>query len=106
MYQITAEGEYAKLVTFLETLMTMVWYPSTVATLSRKSKELIAVAFDKSVDDSARFLLDVRAHVALVRAHCSPSRDCTTLVSAGARRSSSRLSVVSGTYSTSLARTR
>jgi nicotinamide phosphoribosyltransferase len=34
--QVTAEGEYAPLCTFLETLLTMVWYPTTVATLSRR----------------------------------------------------------------------
>jgi len=50
VYQITAEGEYACLCTFLETLLTMVWYPSSVATLSRRAKDIIEVAFDKSVD--------------------------------------------------------
>src|SRR5689334_13057556 len=41
VYQITAEGEYTPLVTFLETLLTHVWYPSTVASLSRRTRDLI-----------------------------------------------------------------
>lgn len=62
VYQMTATDEYAPLVTFLETIMTMLWYPSTVATLSRMSKDLIVSAFDKSVDDECRFLLNSRLH--------------------------------------------
>lgn len=62
VYQITAEKEYARLVTFLETLLTMVWYPSTVATLSRRSKDLIHRAFSESVDAEAMWLLDSRLH--------------------------------------------
>lgn len=62
VYQITAEGIYARLITFLETLLTMVWYPSTVATLSRRAKDVIAEAFDNSVEDDCRFLLDSRLH--------------------------------------------
>ncbi len=38
VYQITAEGEYTLLVTFLETILTQVWYPTCVATLSRMTK--------------------------------------------------------------------
>lgn len=57
-YQIVAEGEYSRLVTFLETVLTHVWYSSTVATLSRKCRDILASAFAKSVDDSqARALL-------------------------------------------------
>jgi nicotinamide phosphoribosyltransferase len=33
LFQITAEGEYAPLCTYLETLLVQVWYPATVATL-------------------------------------------------------------------------
>jgi len=61
-FQITAEGEYARLVTFLETLLTQIWYPSTVATLSRRSYEIIQKAFEKSVDEENMFLLDSRLH--------------------------------------------
>ena len=50
VYQITAEAPYAKLVTFLETLLTWVWYPSTVATLSRRARDAVEDAFEKSVD--------------------------------------------------------
>ena len=69
--QITAEGDYACLCTFLETILTMMWcatvcialspaawphalllarYPSCVATLSRRAKDVIEAAFEKSVD--------------------------------------------------------
>jgi nicotinic acid phosphoribosyltransferase len=58
VYQITTSDDYAPLCTWLETLLTMVWYPSTVATLSRRSKDLIREAFVKSVDDEAFGLLD------------------------------------------------
>mmetsp|Transcript_30148 Transcript_30148/g.71503 ORF Transcript_30148/g.71503 Transcript_30148/m.71503 type:complete len:575 (-) Transcript_30148:94-1818(-) len=59
---VTAEGEYSRLVTFLETLLDMVWYPSCVATLSRYCKDLFAAAFAHSVDDDLYFLLDSRLH--------------------------------------------
>ncbi|KAL2918884.1 hypothetical protein HK105_201718 [Polyrhizophydium stewartii] len=62
VYQITAEGEYARLVTYLETLLTMVWYPSTVATLSRRCKDIIERAYDDTVDDSGRWTLNSRLH--------------------------------------------
>ena len=48
--------------TFLETLLTMVWYPTTVATLSRRCKDVIQKGFEKTVDDDAHFLLDSRLH--------------------------------------------
>ena len=35
-HKVTAERPYTGLVTYLETLLTMVWYPTTVATLSRR----------------------------------------------------------------------
>jgi nicotinic acid phosphoribosyltransferase len=58
VYQITTSDEYAPLCTWMETILTMVWYPSTVATLSRRSKSLIHDAFLKSVDEGWYFLLD------------------------------------------------
>lgn len=48
VYQITAEGEYTPLCTFLETLMTMIWYPTTVATLSRRSRDVIEHSFENT----------------------------------------------------------
>ncbi|KAI8913558.1 nicotinate phosphoribosyltransferase family-domain-containing protein [Gorgonomyces haynaldii] len=62
VYQITAEGEYARLVTYLETLLTMVWYPSTVATLSRRCHQIIEQAYHRSVDESGMWSLDSRLH--------------------------------------------
>ena len=55
MYKITASEENSRLVTFLETMLTMIWYPSTVATLSRQTKVLIENAFYKSVDGDGLF---------------------------------------------------
>jgi len=62
VYQITARGHYSKLVTFLETLLTMVWYPSTVATLSRRTRCVVEDAFEKSVDKDAFWKIDSRLH--------------------------------------------
>jgi len=59
---ITAEGEYSRLCTFLETVLDMVWYPSCVATLSRFVRDLVEEAFDKSVDEELHWLADSRLH--------------------------------------------
>eukprot|EP01088_Endostelium_zonatum_P013292 TRINITY_DN2775_c0_g1_i1.p1 TRINITY_DN2775_c0_g1~~TRINITY_DN2775_c0_g1_i1.p1 ORF type:complete len:530 (-),score=120.59 TRINITY_DN2775_c0_g1_i1:68-1606(-) len=62
VYQITAEKEYSLLITFFETLLTHLWYPCSVATLSRKIKNSIQQAFDKSVDPANHFLIDYKLH--------------------------------------------
>ncbi|KAI8870877.1 nicotinamide phosphoribosyltransferase [Ramicandelaber brevisporus] len=63
VYQITASDEFARLVTYLETILTMVWYPSTVATLSRRSRTRIQRSFTETVDDSLHdMLLPSRLH--------------------------------------------
>lgn len=62
VYQITANGEFARLVTFMETILTQVWYPSTVATLSKHTKQMIFEAFECSVDEEMYFLLNSRLH--------------------------------------------
>ncbi|CAG8594820.1 4788_t:CDS:10, partial [Racocetra persica] len=63
VYQITAEKEYSLLVTFLETLITMSWYPTTVATLSRRARDVIEQAYNDTVDDDVRNLtLESRLH--------------------------------------------
>ena len=63
VFQITADEPYAHLCTFFETLLVQTWYPSTVATLSRRSKDIIADAFDVSVDDGRdSVLLASRLH--------------------------------------------
>lgn len=54
---------YVSTIAYLELhLLSLRQYPTTVATLSRRAKNLIAMAFDKSVEDGARFLLDSRLH--------------------------------------------
>jgi len=62
VFQISASNEYSKLCTFLETILTMVWYPTTVATLSRMTKDHIEEAFKVSVDDDSHWLLESRLH--------------------------------------------
>lgn len=63
VWTLTAEGQWAGLVTFLETLLTIsTWYPSTVATLSRRCRDLIEAAFAQSVDEADQFLLESRLH--------------------------------------------
>lgn len=49
-FQITAEAPYAHLCTFMEPLLTHLWYPTTVATLSRRARDAIEEAFERSVD--------------------------------------------------------
>uniref|UniRef100_A0A6B2L2A5 Nicotinamide phosphoribosyltransferase n=1 Tax=Arcella intermedia TaxID=1963864 RepID=A0A6B2L2A5_9EUKA len=62
VYQITAKKEYAKLVTFLETVLTHLWYPSTVATLSRRTKDIITDGYTATVDEDMWWTLDGRLH--------------------------------------------
>lgn len=62
VYQITAEGKYSRLVTFLETLLTQCWYSTTVATLSRHTKTFIEDAFKKSVEPKDHWLIMSRLH--------------------------------------------
>lgn len=46
------------LTNFLETLLMQVWYPSTVATLSREIRKTVEQYFDKTADDQARPAID------------------------------------------------
>jgi nicotinamide phosphoribosyltransferase len=46
------------LTNFLETLLMQVWYPSTVATLSREIRKTVEHYFDKTADESARPAID------------------------------------------------
>lgn len=62
VYQITAENEYAPLCTFLETVLTMVWYPTTVATLSRRCRDLIESSYERTADPEAHATIDSRLH--------------------------------------------
>eukprot|EP01127_Copromyxa_protea_P005759 TRINITY_DN1561_c0_g1_i1.p1 TRINITY_DN1561_c0_g1~~TRINITY_DN1561_c0_g1_i1.p1 ORF type:complete len:484 (+),score=117.60 TRINITY_DN1561_c0_g1_i1:146-1597(+) len=62
VYIITAEGEWSRLVTFLETLLTHIWYPCTVATLSRFARDVIEDAFEKSVAEEDKWKADSRLH--------------------------------------------
>ena len=71
-YQITAAGDYAPLCLFFETVLTHVWYPSTVATLSRRARDVIEAAFERGADGGA-----ASAHVPS-RLHDFGMRGCCT----------------------------
>ncbi len=61
--QIAAHGRYAPLATWLETLLTHVWYPSAVATLARRVRDSVEAAFEASVDEGRHSpLLSSRLH--------------------------------------------
>lgn len=62
VYQITASNEYSPLATFFETMLTHVWYPCCVATLSRKARDVVEEAFDRSCDEEDFFLIESRLH--------------------------------------------
>ncbi|KAJ2454306.1 hypothetical protein GGF42_003638 [Coemansia sp. RSA 2424] len=62
VFQITARDEYSSLVTYLETVLLMAWYPSTVATLSRRSRAVIEDYYRQSVDDEGWWTLETRMH--------------------------------------------
>lgn len=72
-FQITTEGCFAPLCTFLETLITHIWYPCTVATLSRRTKDIIEAAFEKSCDAGKA------SPLVPSRLHDFGMRGCTTL---------------------------
>ena len=60
---ITASGEFARLVTFMETAaLSCIWYMSTVATHSRLAKQAIVDAFEISVDNTSYWKLNSRLH--------------------------------------------
>lgn len=60
--QLAAHNEYAPLVTYLETVLLMAWYPSTVATLSRRSRTTIDRYFRDTVDEASYGALESRMH--------------------------------------------
>lgn len=60
---ITAEGDFARLVTWLETVaLQTIWYMSTVATHSRLTVSAIRDAFERSADPDAFWKLGSRLH--------------------------------------------
>ncbi|KFH62806.1 hypothetical protein MVEG_11332 [Podila verticillata NRRL 6337] len=64
----------SRLVTYLETLLTMVWYPIAVATLSRRARDLIQDAYEASVDPSEFWSLESRLHDFGFRACTGPEQ--------------------------------
>jgi len=62
VFMITAQDKYARLCTYLETLLTMVWYGSSVATISRYTKDIIKEGFVKSVDNELSYIMNSRLH--------------------------------------------
>jgi nicotinic acid phosphoribosyltransferase len=59
---LTTTGANSHFCTFLETLLTMIWYPSTVATLSRHTKEIIQKYFNLSVPEAQHYLVNSKLH--------------------------------------------
>eukprot|EP00210_Caulerpa_lentillifera_P006411 g6124.t1 len=73
VYQITAEGEYSPLCTFLESILTMIWYPATVATLARRVRDSIELSFTETTPEG-------RSHLLIEsRLHDFGFRACTTI---------------------------
>eukprot|EP00835_Amoeboradix_gromovi_P003574 NODE_242_length_13076_cov_0.518379.p3 type:complete len:435 gc:universal NODE_242_length_13076_cov_0.518379:5107-6411(+) len=62
VFQITALNKYSKLVTFLETLLTMIWYPCNVATISRHTKSAIDLYYSKTVDEGSFSSIHTKLH--------------------------------------------
>ncbi|KAI9502490.1 hypothetical protein GGI25_002669 [Coemansia spiralis] len=60
--QIIAKNEYASLITYLETMLLMTWYQSTVATLSFRSRTVIEEQYAMSVDEDGVWTLNSRMH--------------------------------------------
>lgn len=60
--QITAQGKYARLVTWLETVLMHLWSPICTATKSRLVRDYLQDKFVKTVDDDMQWLLDSRLH--------------------------------------------
>ncbi|KAJ2025925.1 hypothetical protein GGI06_000383 [Coemansia sp. S85] len=57
--QIMAKDEYSSLITYLETVLLMTWYLSTVAMLSRLSRAVIEDHCQESVDEDGRWTLEI-----------------------------------------------
>ena len=63
VFIVTAEEKFSRFCTFLETILTMIWYPSCVATLSKHTKCLIEGSFERTAQGGkAHFLLNSRLH--------------------------------------------
>jgi len=60
--QITAKKKFAPLVTWFEALIVQTWYPSTVATLSRRVRDMVEDGFHKSADADAYWKIPSRLH--------------------------------------------
>ena len=77
VFIVTARNEHSRLCTFLETILTMIWYSCTVATLSRHTRTLIEQAFKDSVDGDES--VPKYRNVMLSRLHDFGFRGCTCM---------------------------
>lgn len=59
---ITASDQYARLVTWMETILMHIWSPITTATKSAHAKSHLSELFKRTVDDDMQFLLNSRLH--------------------------------------------
>jgi len=62
VYQITASGEYSRLVTYLETCLTHIYYPCVVATYARLVRDDVEKVYAQTVDDQVSFTKKSRLH--------------------------------------------
>jgi nicotinic acid phosphoribosyltransferase len=63
VFIIEAEGEYAPFVTYFETILTMVWYPISVATLSKCCKDIFQRKYEEiKVPQAQHFFIDFSLH--------------------------------------------
>lgn len=58
----TGNAYFAPLTNVLETILTHVWHPSNVATISRDIKKHLKAGFDKTVPDELSWLIDYMLH--------------------------------------------
>jgi nicotinic acid phosphoribosyltransferase len=58
VYQIVANDDWSRLVTFLETELTQIWYPIAVATLAAHLKQAISDMYTLTVDEEQYWRID------------------------------------------------
>ena len=60
--QVTAQDKWSPIVSWFEAITVMTWYPATVATLSRRVRDFVEEAFERSVDEEAYWKIPSRLH--------------------------------------------
>ena len=60
--QVTAEDKWSPIVSWFEAITVMTWYPATVATLSRRIRDFVEDAFERSAMPDANWKIPSRLH--------------------------------------------